>query len=79
MKNYEYDKRSNNIIFFKETMNINAINNDNDIINNHYNDIINNLENDNFVNQRFNEFQNGNLNNENFYDDIAQHISESSS
>lgn len=55
-------------------MNVNAVNNDNDIINNHYNDIINNLENDNFVNHRFNEFQNGNLNNENFYDDIAQHI-----
>ena len=54
-------------------MNINAINNENDNIIN-YNDIINNLENDNFVNHRFNEFQNGNLNNDNFYDDIAQHI-----
>lgn len=75
MKNYEYEGKNKYINFsFKETMNINAINNDNDIINNHYNDIINNLENDNFVNQRFNEFQNGNLNNENFYDDIAQHI-----
>ena len=53
----------------------NAINNENDnIINHHYNDIVNNLENDNFVNHRFNDFRNGNLNNDNFYDDIAQHI-----